>query len=315
MKIGIIKPNYPNEKRVALLPQHITDFENDLVIEQGFGELLDIKDEEYESKGCTIKTRDEIFQECDTIFNLKLIQPTDYKRLREGQMIIGWTHPTGSGAEFMKLQAIPKNLIIADLDNIYPYLYYKNTKTPIHFIKPNFIWRNSFNAGFSSTLHAIMSMGIIPNSNTKVAILSSGNTAQGAYSTISKFNCDTRLFYRKTMHLFYDSISEYDIIINGIEIDDDNAHIITKEQLVEVKKNCLVIDAAADAGRAIEGTKYTTIDNPIYLEDGKYFYEVNNSPSIFFRESSREISRVLSECVFKKDVSQFWKLTEQKQIK
>ena len=30
MKLGFIKPTYPSEKRVALLPQHITnDFENE----------------------------------------------------------------------------------------------------------------------------------------------------------------------------------------------------------------------------------------------------------------------------------------------
>lgn len=308
MKMGFIRPNYPNEKRVALLPEHINNFDNELVIETMFGEYLDIADSEYERKGCIIKSRDEVFAECDTIFNLKLIQPSDYDRIRRGQMIIGWTHPTGSGIDFMKLQAIPKELVIVDLDNIYPYIFYNSKKIIISFLKPNFIWRNSFNAGFSSTLHAIISMGIIPDSNTKVAVLSSGNVAQGALKAISMFNCDTRLFYRKTMDLFYDSISEYDIIINGIEIDDDNSHIITKDQLAKIKSGCLILDAAADAGRAIEGTRYTTIGNPIYLEKDKYFYEVNNSPSIFYRETSRVISSVFSELIYKNDVKQFWDL-------
>lgn len=308
MKLGFIKPNYPNEKRVALLAENIENFKNELIVEKGFGDFLDITDSEYENKGCIIKSREEVFSECDTIFNLKLIQPSDYGLLREGQMIIGWTHPTGSGISFMENQARPKKLVIVDLDNIYPYIYYKNRKIQINFLKPNFIWRNSFMAGFSSTLHAILSLGIVPNSNTKVAVLASGNVAQGAYTAISKFNCDTRMFYRKTMYLFYDSISEYDIIINGIEIDTDNSHIISKEQLKIVKKGCLILDAAADAGRAIEGTKYTSIDKPLYFEDGRYYYEVNNSPSIFFRESSRIISEVFSKIIYKKNVKQFWDL-------
>lgn len=308
MKLGFIKPNFPFEKRVALLPADIKDFENELIIESGFGEFLDISDDDYAAKGCTIKTRDDIFAECNTLFNLKLLQPSDYDKVRIGQMIIGWTHPTGSGTDFMKLQAIPKELVIVDLDNMFPFIFYKNRKIPISFIKPNFIWRNSFNAGFSSTLHAIISMGFLPDSNTKVAVLSSGNVAQGALQAISKFNCDIRLFYRKTMNLFYESICDYDIIINGIEIDDDNTHIIAKKDLKRIKNGCLMLDAAADAGRAIEGTKYTTIGNPIYLEDGKYYYEVNNSPSIFFRETSRVISSVFSEWIYKKDVQQFWDL-------
>jgi N5-(carboxyethyl)ornithine synthase len=308
MKLGFIKPNYPNEKRVALLPEHIDDFANDLVIEEGFGDFLDIPDEQYAKKGCFIKSRDEIFAECNTLFSLKLIQPSDYDNLREGQMIIGWTHPTGSGMQFMEQQAIPKKLVIVDLDNIYPFVHYCRRTFPIEFINPNFIWRNSFMAGFSSTLHAILAVGIVPDSNTKVAVLSSGNVAQGAYSAISKFNCDIRLFYRKTMHLFYDSLEEYDIIINGIEVDSNDIHIITKEHLKRVKKGGLILDAAADAGRAVEGTRYTTIKNPVYLEDGKYFYEVNNSLSIFFRESSRIISEVFSRYIYKDDIKKIWNL-------
>jgi N5-(carboxyethyl)ornithine synthase len=308
MKLGFIKPNYPNEKRVALLPEHIIDFENDLIIESGFGEYLDISDNEYIAKGCKIKSRDEIFLECETIFNLKLIQPSDYVNIRKHQMIIGWTHPTGSGTDFMKFQAIPKELVIADLDNIYPTIFFKEKKIPITFVKQNFIWKNSFLAGFSSTLHAILSMGFIPNSNSRIAILGTGNVAQGAFTAISRFNCEIRLFYRKTMDLFYESIGDFDIIINGIEIDVDNAHIITKQDLQKIKNGCLILDAAADAGRAIEGTKYTSIANPIYIEDLKYFYEVNNSPSIFYREASEIISSVFSEWIYKKDVRRFWDL-------
>jgi len=308
MKLGFIKPNYTGEKRVALLPEHIQNFENELVIETGFGEYLNISDDEYKAKGCTIRSREEIFMECDTLFNLKLIQPTDYDKLRKGQMIIGWTHPTGSGISFMEKQALPKELVIADLDNIFPFIFYKGQKIPMDFIKPNFIWKNSFMAGYSSTLHGLLSLGLLPNSNTKVAVLACGNVSQGAYTAISKFGCDVHQFYRKTMHLFYESISEFDIIINGIEIDDDNAHIITKKDLGRIKEGCFVLDAAADAGRAIEGTHYTSIPNPIYLEDGKYFYEVNNSPSIFYRETSRIISEVFSEWIYKTDIKRFWDL-------
>jgi N5-(carboxyethyl)ornithine synthase len=308
MKLGLVKPDYPHEKRVALLPADIQDFENELVIESGFGAALNIADSEYHAKDCNIASRDEIFAHCNSIFNLKLIQPSDYDRLRAGQMIIGWTHPTGSGTKFMEQQAIPKELVIVDLDNIYPCVYYQGSKIPIPFIPSNFIWKNSFMAGFSSTFHAILAMGIVPDSNTKVALLSCGNVAQGAYTAISKFNCETRLFYRKTLPLFYDTLSEYDIIINGIEMDEDDSHILTREQLSLVKNQCLILDAAADAGRAIEGTRYTTIGQPIYYEDGKYFYEVNNSPSIFFQETSKIISSVFSQTVFKDDIKKFWNL-------
>jgi N5-(carboxyethyl)ornithine synthase len=313
MKLGFIIPTYPGEKRVALLPNHITaDFENELIVEDGYGSNLAIKNEEYESKGCRIESREKIYKECDTVFCLKLIQPADYDYLRNGQMIIGWTHPTGSGSYFYMGVATEKQLRIIDLDNIYPTANIGDRHIPISFIKKNFVWKNSFYAGVSSVQHALLHFGMYPNSETKIAVLACGSCSQGAYSYISKYNADVRMFYRKTMSEFYETIGDYDIIINGIEVDGTVAHIITKADLQRIKRGCLIIDSAADAGNAIEGTRYMPIDNPMYEEDGLFFYEVNNAPSLLYRTTSFEISKSFSEWVYKKDVKRFWDLFENK---
>lgn len=309
MILGFIKPTYPGEKRVALLPEHITpDFENELIIETGYGSNLGIDDTAYAAKGCKIDTRDNIFNTCDTVFCLKLIQPEDYAKLRDGQMIIGWTHPTGSGAEFYQSVARKKGLFIIDLDNIYPTAHIGDKHIPVPFIKKNFIWKNSFYAGIASVQHALLHFGFYPDSNHKIAVLASGSCSQGAYNYISKYNADVRMFYRKTMNEFYETIGEYDVIINGIEVDSTVKHIITKDDLKRVKKGCLIIDSAADAGNAIEGTRYMSIANPMYEEDGLYFYEVNNAPSLLYRRTSFEISKSFSEWVYRKDVKRFWGL-------
>ena len=119
------------------------------------------------------------------------------------------------------------------------------------------------------------------------------------------------MFYTKTMQEFYDSIGEYDIIINGIEVDGSVKHIITKDDLKRVKKGCLLIDSAADAGNAIEGTHYTSITEPMYEENGLFFYEVNNAPSLLYKVTSFEISKSFSQWVYKKDVKQFIDLFNQ----
>ena len=66
-EIRFITPNYPGERRVALLPEHIKDFENEIFVEQGFG-LSMIEDFEYEKKGAKILSREEIFKTCRAIF-------------------------------------------------------------------------------------------------------------------------------------------------------------------------------------------------------------------------------------------------------
>ena len=37
MRLGFVIPTYPGEKRVALLPEDIDNFENELLLEHGFG--------------------------------------------------------------------------------------------------------------------------------------------------------------------------------------------------------------------------------------------------------------------------------------
>jgi len=180
MKTGLIIPTYPFEKRVALLPQDIQGFENELIIEEGFGNTIGIHDDQYIEKGCSISSREYIFKNCDSIFCLKLMQPVDYPYLRRGQLVSGWTHPTGSGSAFFNSVAQDLELLIADLDNIYPSLFYKDRKIPIPWIPRDFIRENSVMAGTASTLHAIVSYGLFPDSNTKVAILAPGNVSQGA---------------------------------------------------------------------------------------------------------------------------------------
>ena len=178
MRVGFVIPTYPGEKRVALLPEHINGFENELIVEKGFGANLDITDECYADKGCKLAGREEIFSSCDVIFCLKLLQDPDYKYLRDGQMIIGWTHPTGSGTSFYQNIALKKKLKIVDLDNIYPAIHQGDQHVSIPFIPRDFIWKNSFYAGIASVQHALLSCGVLPDSNTKVAVLANGSVSQ-----------------------------------------------------------------------------------------------------------------------------------------
>ena len=311
MKLGFIIPDFPHEKRVALLPEHIGNFNNEIIVEKGFGWNLGIHDEEYIKAGCVISDRETIFSTCEAIFSLKLLQPPDYPYLKKGQIIIGWTHPFGSGKDFMDSQAKPKGLVIVDLDNIEPCIYYKDHVIRIDWVKRNFIYQNSFIAGMASTYHAILSFGMIPTSSTRVAILAPGNVSQGAFTAISKWGADIRLFYRKTMHEFKADLENFDIIINGIEVDLPDLHILTFEEQKRLKKNCLVIDAAADAENAIEGSRYTSIDDPIYKKNDVYYYVVNNAPSIFYRDSSRIISSTFSRHIYHRDVQVYFDLIEE----
>ena len=305
MKLGFIKSNFPNERRVPLLPEHIKQFANSIYIENGFGDSLGIPDDNYRKAGCTILTRSEIFASCEGIFSLKLLQPSDYDLIRQNQMIIGWTHPLGSGKEFMETQAIPKNLYILDIDNQRPMMYYQENAYPTQLIPRNFVYQNSFYAGYAGVLHALLNFGLLPNSNCEIAILGSGNAAQGAFHAISKISSSVRLFYRKTLPQFKQQLSKYSIIINGIEVGDSGKPIMTIAEQGQLKTGAFIIDIAADAGNAIEGNQTTTVPDPIYQKNGIYYYTLPNTPTFAYRNVSQILSEQFSKYIFKNDISAF----------
>lgn len=310
MRLGLIRPNFPGERRVALLPQDMRTSENHLVIDERFGDTLGIPPDEYRRRGAQIATRQEVFSSCDAIFSLKLIQPEDYRHLRKGQLIIGWTHPhEAPSAEFMQI-AKELALTVVDIDNISPTVTFNGQTCKIPFIPRDFLWKNSFYAGVASVQHALLSWGKLPEPATRVAVLSSGNVAQGGYWAISKFTSDIRMFYRKTMSEFLAELPSFDIVINGIETFPHSNHVISRDKLKRAKPGCLFIDASADAGGTIEGTHYTSLLNPVYWENGHCFYEVPNSPSFYFQTVSSYLSPILSHYFFMPDVRRFLDLRD-----
>ncbi len=310
MKLGFVKPTFNNEKRVAVFPNQIKSVKDEAVIEYGFGEDLDISDEEYLENGATLASKEEIFDKCDAVFSLKVIGERDYNLIKENTLIIGWTHPGGSGVSFMEKQAYPKNLIIVDIANNDPQIFFNGSSAKIPWIGKNFNYKNALTAGYSSVYHALISHNIIIEDDFNIAVLGSGNVAQGSFNLLSKLGGNLRMFYRRNMNEFKQNIGKYDIVVNGIEIAKGDDPIISLEEQKALKKGCFIIDAAADAGYAVEGSKYTSIDKPVYKSDGKYYYVVNNSPSLFYKSISKVISEAFVEHVYSHSISEYLDLTK-----
>ena len=245
---------------------------------------------------------------------MKIIQPDDYSLIREGQIIIGWIHPLGSGKTFMQTQAVPKKLIVVDLDNRFPYIYYNQQRQRIPWIPSNFVRKNSFYAGYAGTFHALLSYGLLPSPKEQIAILGSGNVSQGAFHAISKLTSEVTMFYRRTLPEFKEVLSMFDIIINGIEVGDNQPPIVTITEQQSLKNGCFIIDIAADAGNAIEMDHFTEIDSPIYYENNHYVYCVPNTPSLAYRTVSPILSEQFSKYIYSKDIHLFKEFVENEMI-
>ena len=304
MKIGYIKPSFAGEKRVGLVPKDVArcSAEDERRFEKGYGESLGIPDEAYGEAGGYV--RESLFEWADVIYCIKVPQPSDYDSFRENQTLVGWVHPIGSGQHFMEECAQVKNLTVFDVTNRMSIRYH-NRKWEKLTVPSDITRKNSILAGYASAMHAIMLRGGV-RSDERVALFGTGNVAFGAAKYLTSRGIDPLLRRRSNASLLKEEFKTYDIFINGVEIAEDAPPIVTCEMLDSMKTGGWIIDAAADAGRAIEGTKYTSLRAPTYTDEkGHTFYVVNNSPSLLYRESSEAVSAGYSKHFWSKPM-RYW---------
>ena len=304
MKIAYVKPSFLNEKRVGLLPKHLVycGKEDERRFEKNYGKSLEISDKSYDELGGY--SRESLFAWADVIYCIKVPQPQDYKYFRPNQTLAGWVHPLGSGEHFMKHCARPKNITVFDVTNRISIRHYQG-KSEVLNVPRDMTRKNSVLAGYASSYQAIMLRGGITQGDT-VAVFGSGNVVCGVLKYLAHKGIDPILRRRSNFGLMKKEFSSYDIFINGVEIDEGDPPIATQGMIDSMKPGAWIIDVAADAGRAIEGTKYTSIENPIYTDEkGHTFYVVNNSPSLLYRESSEAVSEGYAKHFWHKPMS-YW---------
>lgn len=98
--IGILKT--PNDPRVCLLPKEIkrltSEFNLNILFESGFGESLQIEDEEYVQAGATCLPRETIFKDSDTIVSIS--HTFSKEEMKKGCNFIGIFNPLFHDSKF-----------------------------------------------------------------------------------------------------------------------------------------------------------------------------------------------------------------------
>src|SRR6185369_11289094 len=114
MIIGVPKENYPNERRVALVPIVIpilTKAGFEIVVEAGAGASAGYPDAQYAEKGATIADRAAVFAKADIVTQVLCYGSNDVNGeadlplFRKGQTLIGFLRPLGSAEVMQKIAA------------------------------------------------------------------------------------------------------------------------------------------------------------------------------------------------------------------
>ena len=282
-EIGFLISHKNNEKRRALLPEDLKNIKNvdKLFFEKGYGNCLGYSDEDYRRCGANIEERENIFKH-DILCDVKLGDADYLDKVKKGQTLFGWAH-TVQNIDFTT-EILNKKCTVIAWEEMYEenrYIFYKNREL----------------AGEAGVLQAILYSGLMPY-DSKVAILGNGQTAKGAMRILSGLGAEIDVYGRKLEKLFIKKMGEYDVLINCVMWDTSRTdRIIYKEDLKKLKKGAIIIDISCDPNLEIETTHATTISDPVYEVDGIVHYAVDNTPSIFYRTTTKHISNAICKYI------------------
>lgn len=278
-KMGFVISGKENELRRALLPTDLRFIRNlgNLVFEIGYGSCLGIPDTDYQSLGCSVSPKEEVYQ-CEIVCNLKAPEPDEKLLFKGGQVLFGWLHAVQS-------RSMTDFLVEKKMTGIaWEDMYEKGRHC---------FWRNNEIAGEAAILHALPYFGmLVPGLN--VAIIGRGNCARGAYKILSQLGANITNYDRNTENLLRKEIGEFHIIVNAVTWDIFRTdHLIYREDLKRMRAGAMIIDISCDEGMGIESSAPTTIANPLYICDNILHYVVDHTPAIFYKTATEAISRVL----------------------
>ncbi|MBO4411002.1 MAG: alanine dehydrogenase [Lachnospiraceae bacterium] len=304
MVFGVLKDIKIGEYRVICTPLEVASIGNaghEVLVQSGAGAACGFTDEAYAKAGAEIvETAEEMWQRCDFLAKVKEIEPSEYRFLREGQMIYCCIHPAGHPGE---VQAILDSKCIAI-----------TAEDSHRYGSPN-----CEAAGKQGALFGLESMltinggkglyvgGFAGAPGMNVLILGGGTVGQAALSvlyalganvTVMDINVgvlrmlgdryqnkiNTRFCTRETIA---EILSETDMVLNCVRWPKQRTDfLITKEMLKTMEPGSVLVDISNDDPGAIESSHETHHDNPRYVVNGVVHYCVSNIPGAVARSTS-----------------------------
>lgn len=277
--IGFPKSHKEHEYRRVILPHEVALLSHPelLYFEDGYGENLNVSDQEYKDAGAHLVSREKCLQQ-DIICDPKIGDAEYLQDLEPGQTIFGWIHATQN-------KPIALTLIKRQLT---AYAWENMNEAGRHVF-----WQNNQLAGKAAVIHAFECYGLLPY-GLHVGVIGRGNAASGAVYILNTLGAEVVQYHKQTDRLLKAELPNYDVIVNCVKWDARRKdHLITRADLKRMKKGAMIIDVSCDRHGGIETSVPTTLEHPTYTVDGVVHYVVDHTPSIFYKTFTRINSRVI----------------------
>lgn len=315
MRIGIPREIKTLEGRVGLIPAAVAELVkhgHQLLIEQGAGNLSGYSDDDFRQAGATIVAdASAVYGEAEMIIKVKEPQPAELSLLRRDHLLFCFLH-LAAEPELMR------GLLDIGLTGVAFETVSDGHGLPLLAPMSDIAGRVAVQVG-THLLHQPMGgrgllLGGVPAAERgRVVILGAGvaggnaavlAAAIGAEVTVLDHNRDKLAAMRALgpnvtglhpyAHEIDRAVQEADLLIGAVLIPGAKApHLVSAEQVKQMRPGSVIIDISVDQGGCIETTRPTTYAAPTFVQDGVVHFGVTNMPGAVPRTASQALSAAL----------------------
>jgi N5-(carboxyethyl)ornithine synthase len=278
--IGFAISSKEHECRRALLPSDVAGLgrPGQLLFEAGYGEALGLADDDYRQAGARIASREEVFSQ-PIVCNPKPLQSDELELLGKGCTVFGWIHAVQNRPIVDYLLAGQHTAVAwEDMFDRGRHVF----------------WRNNEIAGEAGVWHALLQWGRTAD-GCNVAVIGRGNVARGAVRALDRLGATVTVFSAQMEPYFREVFGDFDVIVNAVLWDVFRTDkFLWREDLQRMRPGSMIVDLSCDEGLEIETSRGTTIEEPVYFEQGIAHYAVDHTPALVWKTATEAISTALA---------------------
>lgn len=319
MNIGVINESSKIENRAGLTPSSISflvEKNHTVYVQAGAGLKAGYTNEDYLSQGAQIVfTKEEVFGRCDVVLNISPLSEEECQMVKDGQILFGFHHLAVAKKSLVD-ELLQKNVIIIgyeiiqDEDEILPFIESLSEVAGQmcqviagYYLQTNQGGRGMIIGGVVTVPPAtavIIGSGVLARSAAKAML------GAGAHTIVLGRHMDRlRELEEMTSGKVVTMImSKYnvarmvkvaDILIGAVLLPGERAPIVvTREMVRSMKSGSVIIDLAIDQGGCIETSRPTTLEHPVFVEEGIIHYCVPNITASVSRTSTKVLSNMVT---------------------
>jgi alanine dehydrogenase len=302
MLVGVPREIKVQEYRVGLTPSAVREYVaagHSVLVERGAGAGIGASDETYERAGATIAPgTEEVFRRAEMIVKVKEPQPSEWQRLREGQILFTYLHLAPDREQTRGLLQSGCTAVA------YETVTDERGGLPLLAPMSEVAGRLSIEAAGSALKRPAGGRGLllggVPGVEpARVVVIGGGIVGTHAARMAAGLGAEVSILDRSLPRLreldeifagrvrtrfstgeaLDHELAAADVVIGAVLVPGASApKLVTRPMLKMMKPGAVIVDVAIDQGGCFETSHATTHDNPTYEVDGVIHYCVANMP-------------------------------------